>query len=57
MSVRPAGKVTLTLFIAATVKFLAREGAVVVANPPAEFDAYVRAEIAQRAKLIGEMKL
>jgi tripartite-type tricarboxylate transporter receptor subunit TctC len=41
----------------ATAKFLAREGAVVVANPPAEFDAYVRAEIAQWAKLIREMKL
>jgi len=39
------------------VKRLAAEGAVAVANPPAEFDAFVRFEIAQWAKLIREMKL
>ncbi len=39
------------------VKFLARDGAIVVANSPAEFDAFVRAEIALWAKLIKEMKL
>jgi tripartite-type tricarboxylate transporter receptor subunit TctC len=41
----------------ATVKFLAREGATVVANPPDEFSQFVRDEIAQWAKLIKEMKL
>lgn len=41
----------------ATVKFLAHDGATAVGNPPAEFDAYVRAEIAQWAKLIRDMKL
>jgi tripartite-type tricarboxylate transporter receptor subunit TctC len=39
------------------VKRLAAEGAVAVANPPAEFDAFVRFEIAQWAKLIRDMKL
>jgi len=39
------------------VKFLARDGAVVVADPPAEFSKFVRDEIAQWAKLIREMKL
>jgi len=41
----------------AVIKRLAAEGAVAVANPPAEFDAYVRAEITQWAKLIRDMKL
>ncbi len=41
----------------ATVKRLAFEGAVAVANPPAEFDTFVRAEIAEWAKLIRDMKL
>ncbi|MBI4205324.1 MAG: tripartite tricarboxylate transporter substrate binding protein [Betaproteobacteria bacterium] len=39
------------------LKLLAREGAVVVADPPAEFSKFVREEIAQWAKLIREMKL
>ena len=39
------------------VKLLAREGAVAVGNSPAEFDAFVRAELASWAKLIREMKL
>lgn len=39
------------------VKRLAAEGAVAVGNSPAEFDAFVRAEIAQWAKLMREMKL
>jgi tripartite-type tricarboxylate transporter receptor subunit TctC len=39
------------------VKRLATEGAVPVANPPAEFDAFVRAEIATWNKLIRDMKL
>ena len=39
------------------VKRLATEGAVPIANPPAEFDRFVRAEIAEWAKLIREMKL
>jgi tripartite-type tricarboxylate transporter receptor subunit TctC len=39
------------------VKLLAREGAVAVGNTPAEFDAFVRAELASWAKLIREMKL
>ncbi len=38
-------------------KRLASEGAVAVANPPAEFDAFVRDEIATWAKLIREMNL
>lgn len=41
----------------AIVKRLASEGAVAVANPPAEFDAFVRDEIATWAKLIRDMKL
>jgi len=39
------------------VKQLAAEGAVAVGNSPAEFDAFVRSEIAEWAKLIREMKL
>lgn len=39
------------------VKQLAAEGAVAVGNTPAEFDAFVRSEIAEWGKLIGEMKL
>ncbi|HKA41907.1 MAG TPA: tripartite tricarboxylate transporter substrate binding protein [Burkholderiales bacterium] len=39
------------------VKRLASEGAIAVGNPPAEFDAFVRAEIATWTKLIREMKL
>lgn len=39
------------------VKFLARDGAIVVANSPAEFGAFVRSEIAEWGKLIREMKL
>jgi len=39
------------------VKRLTAEGAVAVGNSPAEFDAFVRAEIAVWAKLIREMKL
>ncbi len=39
------------------VKRLADDGLVAVANPPAEFDAFVRAEIAEWTKLIREMKL
>ncbi len=39
------------------VKRLAAEGAVAVGNSPAEFEAFVRAEIAQWAKLIRDMKL
>jgi tripartite-type tricarboxylate transporter receptor subunit TctC len=39
------------------VKLLAREGAVTVGNSPAEFGKFVRAEMAQWAKLIREMKL
>lgn len=38
-------------------KRLASEGSVVVGNSPAEFDAFVRAEIATWAKLIGELGL
>ena len=38
-------------------KRLALQGAVAVGNPPAEFDAFVRSEIAAWAKLIGKMKL
>jgi len=41
----------------AVVKRLAAEGAVAVANPPAEFDVFVRDEIATWAKLIREMEL
>jgi len=40
-----------------TVKRLAVEGAVAVGNPPVEFDAFVRAEIAEWSKLIREMNL
>ena len=40
-----------------TVKRLAAEGAVVVGNPPNEFGAFVRSEIAEWAKLIRDMKL
>ncbi|MGH8662054.1 MAG: tripartite tricarboxylate transporter substrate binding protein [Burkholderiales bacterium] len=39
------------------VKRLAAEGAVARGEPPAEFDAFVRSELAQWAKLIREMKL
>jgi tripartite-type tricarboxylate transporter receptor subunit TctC len=39
------------------VKRLAAEGAVARGEPPAEFDAFVRAELATWAKLIREMKL
>jgi tripartite-type tricarboxylate transporter receptor subunit TctC len=39
------------------VKRLTAEGAVAVGNSPAEFDAFVRSEIAMWAKLIREMKL
>jgi tripartite-type tricarboxylate transporter receptor subunit TctC len=39
------------------VKRLAAEGAVARGQPPAEFDAFVRAELAAWAKLIREMKL
>jgi tripartite-type tricarboxylate transporter receptor subunit TctC len=39
------------------VKWLSAQGAVPVGNPPAEFDAFVRAEIAAWRKLIREMKL
>jgi tripartite-type tricarboxylate transporter receptor subunit TctC len=39
------------------VKRLASEGAVAVGNPPAEFDAFVRSEIATWAKLIRDMNL
>jgi tripartite-type tricarboxylate transporter receptor subunit TctC len=39
------------------VKRLAAEGSMAVGNSPAEFDAFVRSEIAQWAKLIREMKL
>lgn len=39
------------------VKQLAAEGAVAVGNSPAEFDAFVRSEISEWAKLIREMKL
>ena len=39
------------------VKRLAAEGAVAVGNPPEEFSAFVRAEIAEWARLIREMKL
>jgi tripartite-type tricarboxylate transporter receptor subunit TctC len=38
-------------------KRLARQGAVAVGNPPAEFDAFVRSEIAAWAKLVSKMKL
>ena len=38
-------------------KRLALEGAAAVGNPPAEFDAFVRAEIAEWAKLIQTMNL
>jgi tripartite-type tricarboxylate transporter receptor subunit TctC len=41
----------------ATVKRLAVDGAVPVANPPAEFTAFVHAEISEWGKLIREMKL
>ncbi len=40
-----------------TVKQLADQGAVAVGNSPAEFGAFVRAEIAEWGKLIREMKL
>ena len=40
-----------------TVKRLALEGLVAVGNPPADFDAFVRAEIAEWTKLIRDMKL
>jgi tripartite-type tricarboxylate transporter receptor subunit TctC len=39
------------------VKRLAAEGAVARGEPPAEFDTFVRAELAAWAKLIREMKL
>jgi tripartite-type tricarboxylate transporter receptor subunit TctC len=39
------------------VRQLANEGAVAGGQPPAEFDAFVRAELAAWAKLIREMKL
>ena len=39
------------------VRRLASEGAVAVSTPPAEFNAFVRAEIATWAKLIRDMKL
>jgi tripartite-type tricarboxylate transporter receptor subunit TctC len=38
-------------------KRLAREGAAPVGNPPAQFDAFVRSEIAEWAKLIQTMNL
>ncbi len=38
-------------------KWLAAEGNVVVASPPAEFTAFVHAEITEWSKLIHEMKL
>jgi tripartite-type tricarboxylate transporter receptor subunit TctC len=38
-------------------KRLTAQGAIVVGNSPVEFDAFVRAEIAAWAKLIGRMKL
>jgi tripartite-type tricarboxylate transporter receptor subunit TctC len=38
-------------------KRLRAEGAVAVGNPPAEFDAFVRSEIAAWGKLIRDMKL
>ncbi len=41
----------------AVIKRLAAEGAIAVANPPAEFDAFVRAEIETWAKLIRDMNL
>jgi tripartite-type tricarboxylate transporter receptor subunit TctC len=41
----------------ATVKRLAVDGAVPVANPPDEFTAFVHAEISEWGKLIREMKL
>ena len=40
-----------------TAKRLLTEGAVAVGNPPDEFGAFVRAEIAEWSKLIREMKL
>ena len=40
-----------------TVKRLAAEGVVARGQPPVEFDAFVRSEIAEWAKLIREMKL
>ncbi len=40
-----------------TTKRLAVEGNVAVGNPPAEFGAFVRSEIAEWGKLIREMKL
>jgi tripartite-type tricarboxylate transporter receptor subunit TctC len=40
-----------------TVKRLASEGAVAIGNPPEEFGAFVRAEIAEWSKLIREMHL
>ena len=40
-----------------TVKQLAAQGSVAVGNTPEEFGAFVRAEIAELAKLIREMKL
>jgi len=39
------------------VKRLAAEGAVARGQPPAEFDAFVREELATWGKLIREMKL
>jgi tripartite-type tricarboxylate transporter receptor subunit TctC len=41
----------------AVVKRLVNDGAVAVASPPAEFEAFVRDEIATWAKLIRNMKL
>ncbi len=41
----------------ATVKRLAVDGATAVGSPPAEFDAFVRSEIAEWGKLIRDMKL
>ena len=38
-------------------KRLAAQGGIVVGNTPAEFDAFVRDEIAAWARLIGKMKL
>ena len=38
-------------------KRLRVEGAVAVGNPPAEFDAFVRSEIAAWGKLIPDMEL
>ena len=40
-----------------TVKRLAAEGTFVIASPPEEFGAFVRAEIAEWTKLIDDMKL